>query len=418
MQKLRINGGHSLKGELAISGSKNAALPIMAACLLCPNEIQIENVPNLRDIKTMGLLLSHMGATIEKGMENTIKINAKNINQKFAPYDLVKTMRASIVVLGPLLARFGEAIVSLPGGCSIGARPVNLHIEGLSAMGAKIEIKNGYIHAVASELKGCDFEFNPVSVTGTANLMMAASLAKGKTILNNSAKEPEIVNLGEFLITLGANISGLGTEQIIIEGVKSLKSECFKVIPDRIEAATFLIAALITRSNLKINNLVPDHLKEPIDILRGSGAKINVSRESIDIKPPEKIKPVSFKTEPYPGIPTDIQAQLMVLNILADGHSTIHETIFENRFMHVLELQRMGADISLSRNVASIKGIKGLKSAPVMATDLRASAALVLAALAAEGETIVDRIYHIDRGYENIDKKLSSIGAMVERIES
>ena len=268
MQKLRINGGHSLKGELAISGSKNAALPIMAACLLCPNEIQIENVPNLRDIKTMGLLLSHMGATIEKGTENTIKINAKNINQKFAPYDLVKTMRASIVVLGPLLARFGEAIVSLPGGCSIGARPVNLHIEGLSAMGAKIEIKNGYIHAVASELKGCDFEFNPVSVTGTANLMMAASLAKGKTILNNSAKEPEIVNLGEFLITLGANISGLGTEQIIIEGVKSLKSECFKVIPDRIEAATFLIAALITRSNLKINNLIPDHLKEPIDILR------------------------------------------------------------------------------------------------------------------------------------------------------
>ena len=418
MQKLRINGGHSLKGELAISGSKNAALPIMAACLLCPNEIQIENVPNLRDIKTMGLLLSHMGATIEKTTENTIKINAKNINQKFAPYDLVKTMRASIVVLGPLLARFGEAIVSLPGGCSIGARPVNLHIEGLSAMGAKIEIKNGYIHAVASELKGCDFEFNPVSVTGTANLMMAASLAKGKTILNNSAKEPEIVNLGEFLITLGANISGLGTEQIIIEGVKSLKSECFKVIPDRIEAATFLIAALITRSNLKINNLIPDHLKEPIDILRGSGAKINVSRESIDIKPPEKIKPVSFKTEPYPGIPTDIQAQLMVLNILADGHSTIHETIFENRFMHVLELQRMGADISLSRNVASIKGFKGLKSAEVMATDLRASAALVLAALAAEGETIVDRIYHIDRGYENIDKKLSSIGAMVERIES
>ena len=418
MQKLRINGGHSLKGELVISGSKNAALPIMAACLLCPNEIKIENVPNLRDIKTMGALISYMGATIEKGRENTIKINAKNINQKFAPYDLVKTMRASIVVLGPLLARFGEAVVSLPGGCSIGARPVNLHIEGLSAMGAKIEIKNGYIHAVAPELKGCDFEFNPVSVTGTANLMMAASLAKGKTILNNSAKEPEIVNLGEFLIAIGANISGLGTEQIIIEGVKSLKSECFKVIPDRIEAATFLIAALITRSNLKINNMIPDHLKEPIDILRRSGAKIKVSKQSIDITPPKKIKPVSFKTEPYPGIPTDIQAQLMVLNILADGYSTIHETIFENRFMHVLELQRMGADISLIRNVASIKGIKALNSAPVMATDLRASAALVLAALAAEGETIVDRIYHIDRGYENIDKKLSSIGAMVERIES
>ena len=418
MQKLRINGGHPLKGELAISGSKNAALPIMAACLLCPNEIMIDNVPNLRDIKTMGTLLSHMGATIEKVSENTLKINTKNIRQKFAPYELVKTMRASIVVLGPLLARFGKAVVSLPGGCSIGARPVNLHIEGLSAMGAKIEIKNGYIHASAKELKGCKFEFNPVSVTGTANLMMAACLAKGQTILNNSAKEPEIVNLGEFLITIGAKISGLGTERIIIEGVKSLKSEHFKVIPDRIEAATFLIASLITKSNLKINNLIPDHLKEPIDLLRRSGAIIKVSRQSIDIEPPKKIKPVSFKTEPYPGIPTDIQAQLMVLNILADGHSTIHETIFENRFMHVLELQRMGANISLSRNIALVQGIKALKSAPVMATDLRASAALVLAALAAEGETIVDRIYHIDRGYENIDKKLSSLGAMVERIES
>ena len=418
MQKLRINGGHPLKGELAISGSKNAALPIMAACLLCPNEIKIDNVPNLRDIKTMDTLLSHMGATIEKVSENTLKINTKNIRQKFAPYELVKTMRASIVVLGPLLARFGKAVVSLPGGCSIGARPVNLHIEGLSAMGAKIEIKNGYIHASAKELKGCEFEFNPVSVTGTANLMMAACLAKGQTILNNSAKEPEIVNLGEFLITIGAKISGLGKERIIIEGVKSLKSEHFKVIPDRIEATTFLIASLITKSNLKINNLIPDHLKEPIDLLRRSGAIIKVSRQTIDIEPPKKIKPVSFKTEPYPGIPTDIQAQLMVLNILADGHSTIHETIFENRFMHVLELQRMGADISLSRNIALVQGIKALKSAPVMATDLRASAALVLAALAAEGETIVDRIYHIDRGYENIDKKLSSLGAMVERIES
>ena len=248
--------------------------------------------------------------------------------------------------------------------------------------------------------------------------MMAACLAKGQTILNNSAKEPEIVNLGEFLINIGANISGLGTERIIIEGVKSLKSEHFKVIPDRIEAITFLVASLITKSNLKINNLIPGHLKEPINLLRRSGAIIKVSKQSIDIAPPKKIKPVSFKTEPYPGIPTDIQAQLMVLNILADGHSTIHETIFENRFMHVLELQRMGADISLSRNKALVQGIKALKSAPVMATDLRASAALVLAALAAEGETIVDRIYHIDRGYENIDKKLSSIGAMVERIES
>ena len=416
MQKLRIKGGQSLKGELAISGSKNAALPIMAACILCPNEIELDNIPTLRDIKTMGTLLSYMGASIDKVSENIIKINTKNIKKKYAPYELVKTMRASIVVLGPLLARFGEAVVSLPGGCSIGARPVNLHIEGLSAMGAKIEIKNGYIHATSRELTGCEFEFSPVSVTGTANLMMAACLAKGITILNNSAKEPEIVNLGEFLINIGANISGLGTEQIIIEGVKSLESKHFKVIPDRIEAATFLIASIITKSDLKISNIIPDHLKEPIDLLRESGAKVKVSAQSIDIVPPEKIKPVSFKTEPYPGIPTDIQAQLMVLNILAEGDSMIHETIFENRFMHVLELQRMGADISLSRNVALVKGVKALNSAPVMATDLRASAALVLAALAAEGDTIVDRIYHIDRGYENIDKKLSSIGAMVERI--
>ena len=418
MQKLRINGGYSLNGELTISGSKNAALPIMAACILCPNEIKIKNVPNLRDIKTMEALLSHMGVAIDNVNENTIKINAKDINQKFAPYDLVKTMRASIVVLGPLLARFGEAIVSFPGGCSIGARPVNLHIEGLSAMGAKIKIKNGYIHATSQELRGCEFKFKPVSVTGTANLMMAACLAKGKTVLHNSAKEPEIVNLGEFLISIGANISGLGTEKIIIEGVKNLEPKSFTVIPDRIEAATFLIAALITKSTLKINNVIPEHLKEPIDLLRESGAKIKVSEEFIHIFPSKSIKPVSFKTEPYPGIPTDIQAQLMVLNILADGDSAIHETICENRFMHVLELQRMGANISLSKNIALVKGIKGLKGAPVMATDLRASAALVIAALAAEGETIVDRIYHIDRGYEDIDKKLSSIGAMVERIES
>tara|TARA_B100000686_G_C16701581_1_gene923756 strand:- start:30 stop:1286 length:1257 start_codon:yes stop_codon:yes gene_type:complete len=418
LQKLRITGGNALKGELTISGSKNAALPIMAASILCPSEIEIENVPNLRDIKTMCTLLAHMGATIEKISENIIRINTKNIDKKFAPYDLVKTMRASIVVLGPLLTRFGEAVVSLPGGCSIGARPVNLHIEGLSAMGAKIKIKNGYIHASASELKGCKFEFNPVSVTGTANLMMAACLARGKTVLNNSAKEPEIVNLGEFLISIGAKINGLGTDQIIINGVNSLESKNFKVIPDRIEAVTFLIAALVTKSNLKLNGLIPDHLKEPISILEKSGAIIKISDHSLNISPPKKIEPISFSTEPYPGIPTDIQAQLMVLNILADGDSTIHETIFENRFMHVNELQRMGANIKLKSNIASIRGIKGLRSAPVMATDLRASAALVIAALAADGETIIDRIYHIDRGYENIDIKLSSLGAMIERIES
>jgi len=390
----------------------------MAACLLCPSEIQIENVPNLRDIKTMSTLLSHMGARIENTSENTIKVNTRDINQRSAPYDLVKTMRASIVVLGPLLTRFGEAVVSLPGGCSIGARPVNLHIEGLSAMGADIKIKNGYIHAKARELIGCEFDFNPVSVTGTANLMMAGCLAKGKTILNNAAKEPEIVNLGKFLISIGANLSGLGTKQIIIEGVEKLESKNFKVIPDRIEAVTFLIAALITKSNLKINGIIADHLIKPLDLLKQSGAQIKISNQSIIVHAPEKIKPISFTTKPYPGIPTDIQAQLMALNIVADGDSTIHETIFENRFMHVMELQRMGANIRLNNNVARIRGVRKLKSAPVMATDLRASAALVLAALAADGETIVDRIYHIDRGYEAIDQKLSSLGAMVERIES
>jgi len=331
---------------------------------------------------------------------------------------LVKTMRASILVLGPLLARFGEAVVSLPGGCAIGARPVNLHIEGLKAMGAEIDLKNGYIHAKARRLKGCEFSFNPVSVTGTANLMMAACLAEGATILNNCAKEPEIVNLGEFLISMGAKINGLGSDHILIEGVDKLEATACRVIPDRIEAATFLIAALITKSNLKLNGALAEHLREPINLLEEAGASISIAQEFIEVTSLNEIIPVSFTTSPYPGIPTDIQAQLMVLNVLAQGESSIEETIFENRFMHVLELQRMGANIKLQSNIAKIKGVSQLQSAQVMATDLRASAALVLAALAANGETEIDRIYHIDRGYENIDKKLSLIGAQVERIES
>ena len=418
MQKLRIKGGYSLNGELNISGSKNAALPIMAACLLCSEEVEIDNIPALRDINTMIRLITYMGVEISKTSDNTLKINAHRIKEKFAPYDLVKTMRASILVLGPLLARFGEAVVSLPGGCAIGARPVNLHIEGLKAMGAEIDLKNGYIHAKARQLKGCEFSFNPVSVTGTANLMMAACLAEGATILNNCAKEPEIVNLGEFLISMGANINGLGSDQILIEGVDKLEATTCRVIPDRIEAATFLIAALITKSNLKLNGALAEHLKEPMNLLKEAGASISVAQEFIEVTPLNDIIPVSFTTSPYPGIPTDIQAQLMVLNVLAQGESSIEETIFENRFMHVLELQRMGANIELQSNVAKIKGVNQLQSAQVMATDLRASAALVLAALVAHGETEIDRIYHIDRGYENIDKKLSLIGAQVERIES
>lgn len=418
MQKLRINGRYSLNGELNISGSKNAALPIMAACLLCSEEVEIDNIPALGDINTMIRLITYMGVKISKTSDNTVKINAHRIKEKFAPYDLVKTMRASILVLGPLLARFGEAVVSLPGGCAIGARPVNLHIEGLKAMGAEIDLKNGYIHAKARRLKGCEFSFDPVSVTGTANLMMAACLAEGATILNNCAKEPEIVNLGEFLISMGAKINGLGSDHILIEGVDKLDATTCRVIPDRIEAATFLIAALITKSNLKLNGASAEHLREPINLLEEAGASISIAQEFIEVTSLNDIIPVSFTTSPYPGIPTDIQAQLMVLNVLAQGESSIEETIFENRFMHVLELQRMGANIELQSNIAKIKGVNQLQSAQVMATDLRASAALVLAALVANGETEIDRIYHIDRGYENIDKKLSLIGAQVERIES
>lgn len=418
MQKLRINGRYPLNGEVNISGSKNAALPIMAACLLCSEEVVLDNIPALRDINTMIRLITYMGVKISKTSDNTVKINAHRIKEKFAPYDLVKTMRASILVLGPLLARFGEAIVSLPGGCAIGARPVNLHIEGLKAMGAEIDLKNGYIHAKARQLKGCEFSFNPVSVTGTANLMMAACLAEGATILNNCAKEPEIVNLGEFLISMGANLNGLGSDQILIEGVDKLEATTCRVIPDRIEAATFLIAALITKSNLKLNGALAEHLREPINLLEEAGASISIAEEFIEVTSLNEIIPVSFTTSPYPGIPTDIQAQLMVLNVLAQGESSIEETIFENRFMHVLELQRMGANIELQSNIAKIKGVNQLQSAQVMATDLRASAALVLAALVAHGETEIDRIYHIDRGYENIDQKLSLIGAQVERIES
>jgi len=418
LQKLRINGRYPLNGEVNISGSKNAALPIMAACLLCSEEVVLDNIPALRDINTMIRLITYMGVKISKTSDNTVKINAHRIKEKFAPYDLVKTMRASILVLGPLLARFGEAIVSLPGGCAIGARPVNLHIEGLKAMGAEIDLKNGYIHAKARRLKGCEFSFNPVSVTGTANLMMAACLAEGATILNNCAKEPEIVNLGEFLISMGANLNGLGSDQILIEGVDKLEATTCRVIPDRIEAATFLIAALITKSNLKLNGALAEHLREPINLLEEAGASISIAEEFIEVTSLNEIIPVSFTTSPYPGIPTDIQAQLMVLNVLAQGESSIEETIFENRFMHVLELQRMGANIELQSNIAKIKGVNQLQSAQVMATDLRASAALVLAALVAHGETEIDRIYHIDRGYENIDQKLSLIGAQVERIES
>ena len=419
LKKLKIQGGHSLSGEINISGSKNAALSIIAASIMTEERVFLENIPHLEDITTMIRLIAGMGVSITLADDNTLILDSSRVGNFQAPYDLVKTMRASILVLGPLIARFGEASVSLPGGCAIGARPVNLHLDGLKAMGADIEINEGYICARAKKLKGAHFSFKPVSVTGTANIMTAAVLAEGQSILENAAIEPEVISLGEFLIKMGANIKGLGTRKIIIDGVNKLHSVEHTIIPDRIEAGTFLVAAAITKGNVLLKKTQPEHLQSVLDLLSKTGALIIVEENKIELNMKQKnIKPVDFTTQPYPGIPTDIQAQFMVLNTIARGNSIVVETIFENRFMHVLELQRMGADISLSGNTAYITGVKKLQSAPVMATDLRASAALVLAGLVADGETHIDRIYHIDRGYECIENKLSLLGAKVARIET
>ena len=363
-------------------------------------------------------LLKTMGASFTNQGDCCLRIEANNLNNCIAPYHLVKTMRASILVLGPLLAKYGKARVSLPGGCAIGARPVNLHIDGLRKMGAEIKINEGYIDAKVNKLKGAKISLDPITVTGTANLMMAATLAEGKTTIENAAIEPEIINLGECLQSMGAYIDGLGTRVISIEGVDHLGEVDHEVIPDRIEAATFLIAACVTKGSLRVNRVQIDHLDSVIDLLKRAGAKISLSENQIDISLKGNIKPINFITNPYPGVPTDVQAQLMVLSVLAEGDSKITETIFENRLMHVLELQRMGANINLDKNIAYIKGVRNLSAAPVMATDLRASAALVLAGLAAKGETIIDRIYHIDRGYEEIDQKLFQLGAKVLRLDS
>ena len=417
MKKLIIQGGRSLSGEVHISGSKNAALSIIAASIMTEERVILENIPHLEDITTMIRLIAGMGVSITLADDNKLILDSSKIGNFLAPYDLVKTMRASILVLGPLIARFGEASVSLPGGCAIGARPVNLHLDGLKAMGADIEINEGYICARAKKLKGAHFSFKPVSVTGTANIMTAAVLAEGQSILENAAIEPEVISLGEFLIKMGANIKGLGTRKIIIDGVNKLHSVEHTIIPDRIEAGTFLVAAAITKGNVLLKKTQPEHLQSVLDLLSQTGALIVVEENKIELNMKQKnIKPVDFTTQPYPGIPTDIQAQFMVLNTIARGNSIVVETIFENRFMHVLELQRMGADISLSGNTAYITGVKKLQSAPVMATDLRASAALVLAGLVADGETRIDRIYHIDRGYECIEDKLTLLGAKVTRI--
>ena len=419
MKKLTIQGGRSLSGEIHISGSKNAALSIIAASIMTEERVILENIPHLEDITTMIRLIAGMGVTVTLADNNKLILDSSKIGNFLAPYDLVKTMRASILVLGPLIARFGEASVSLPGGCAIGARPVNLHLDGLKAMGADIEINEGYICAKANKLKGTHFSFSPVSVTGTANLMTAAVLAEGESILENAAIEPEVISLGEFLIKMGAKIKGLGTRKIIIDGVNKLHSVEHTIIPDRIEAGTFLVAAAITKGSVLLTKTQPEHLQSVLNLLSQTGALIVVEENKIELNLKRKhLKPVDFTTQPYPDIPTDLQAQLMVLNTIARGNSIVVETIFENRFMHVLELQRMGADISLSGNTAYITGVKRLQSAPVMATDLRASAALVLAGLVADGETCIDRIYHIDRGYECIENKLTFLGAKVARIET
>ena len=419
MKKLKIQGGHSLRGEIHISGSKNAALSIIAASIMTEERIVLENIPHLEDVTTMIRLIAGMGVSVTLADDNKLILDSSKIRNFLAPYDLVKTMRASILVLGPLIARFGEASVSLPGGCAIGARPVNLHLDGLKAMGADVEINEGYICAKAKKLKGAHFSFSPVSVTGTANLMMAGVMAEGQTILENAATEPEVINLGEFLLKMGAKIKGLGTRKIMIDGVNKLCSAEHKIIPDRIETGTFLVAAAMTKGSVLLKKTQPEHLQSVLDLLRQTGAVIFYEEDTIELTMNlTNIKPADFTTQPYPGIPTDMQAQLMVLNAIAPGNSIVVETIFENRFMHVLELQRMGADISLSGNTAYITGVKRLQSAPVMATDLRASAALVLAGLVADGETHIDRIYHIDRGYECIERKLSLLGAKVARIET
>lgn len=416
MDKIEIDGGIRLCGEVSISGAKNAALPVMAASILAGGENLIHNMPHLRDISTMGKLLAHLGMGYHQENGEAI-LQSENITSIEAPYDYVKTMRASVLVLGPLLARAGEAKVSLPGGCAIGARPINLHTMGLKKMGAEITLTEGYIHAKVKRLKGATIYFDIPTVTGTENLMMAATLAEGFTVLENAACEPEVVDLANALISMGAEIRGAGTSVIKIKGVTSLRPLNYKVIPDRIETGTFLTVAAITKGDVKINNCNPEHVEAIINKLEETGVEIIRGTDSLSVKGPERLKAEDIKTMPHPGFPTDMQAQFMALMTVAEGTSLITENIFENRFMHVAELRRMGADIRVEGSTATVKGIKQLIGAPVMATDLRASASLVVAALAAKGTTIIDRVYHLDRGYQSIEKKLELLGAKVRRVK-
>jgi UDP-N-acetylglucosamine 1-carboxyvinyltransferase len=417
LDKLQIQGGTPLEGEVRISGAKNATLPILAAALLADDPVVIGNVPHLQDVTTTIELLGQMGASVTIDEHMHIEVDPSTVRECFAPYDLVKTMRASILVLGPLVARFGRADVSLPGGCAIGARPVNIHVAGLQAMGADITIEGGYIRARAARLHGARLVLDTVTVTGTENLMMAATLADGETVIENAAREPEVVDLAHFLSSMGAKIIGAGTDKIVIEGVKRLRGTHYDVLPDRIESGTYLVAGAITRGHVRIKNTRPEHLDAIVGKLREAGATVSSGDNWIEVDMRgRRPQAVDVRTAPYPAFPTDMQAQFAALNTIAEGVGTITETIFENRFMHMLEMRRLGAEIRLEGNTAIIKGVNKLTAAPVMATDLRASASLVLAGLVAEGRTDVERIYHIDRGYEAIEEKLAQLGAQIRRV--
>ena len=419
MEKLLIKGGASLKGEISCSGAKNAALPMIAATILSDEDIILKKLPYLQDITTMFELLGSMGAHILLNENMDFTIASNNLKEKEARYELVKTMRASILVLGPLVAKYGEAKIALPGGCAIGTRPVNYHLDALEQLGATITLKNGYIEASAKKLIGSKIKFDGITVTGTENIMMAACLAEGTTTLTNVAKEPEIIDLAEFLNKMGAKISGAGSDEITIEGVGRLHGTIHSIPADRIEAGTYLVAALVTKGEIKINGINPNRLIKVLDKLIETGAKVETSEDSISLSMnKDKPKPVDITTAPFPEFPTDMQAQFSVINALANGVSNIYETVFENRFMHVQELNRMGCNIQINGNQAIIEGVDSLYGAEVMATDLRASASLILAGLCAKGETKVDRIYHIDRGYERIEEKLNYLGANIIRLPS
>jgi len=415
MDKLLIAGGARLSGEIAISGAKNAALPILCSALLTTEPVTFTNVPRLNDIGTLLRLLEQMGVKVTRDGD-TVTLDAAGVNNPVASYEMVKTMRASILVLGPLVARFGEARVSLPGGCAIGARPVDQHIKGLQAMGAEVKVEHGYVHAKVPRLKGARIFTDMVTVTGTENLMMAACLADGETVIENAAREPEVVDLANCLVAMGAQISGAGGDVIRIRGVQALHGATYRVMPDRIETGTYLCAAAVTGGEVRLTQTSGSYLDAVIDKLMDAGCEIVTERDAIRLKAPARLNAVSLRTAPYPAFPTDMQAQFMALNAVADGTAVIRETIFENRFMHAVELQRLGADIKIDGNTAFVKGVASLQGATVMATDLRASASLIIAGLVAEGETTVERIYHLDRGYEKLEAKLAALGANVRRL--